>query len=194
MPTRRIGRTRWPVVAPPRLRSQERSISRLWKARTFSMATRKLSLRSGERDSVARSITACGTRISRGLTPSKRSVYSRRAASPLSRTSSTIRRAVILMLPDRNPPGRRRSRTTSCGSRAMASSFLTNRLPALLHGVGQGGDLTVEQTVGAAVGDEACRGGGDLIELHEVVLAQRRARSGEVHYALGQADEGRQFY
>src|SRR5215217_3648330 len=158
-----MGLTRCPVVAPAWLLSHERSISFSWKARTLSIATPKLSLISGERDSLARSRSLCGTRISCGLTPSKRSVYSRRAASPLSRTPSTIRRAAVLMLPDKNPPGRRSSPTTSCDSRAMASSFLTNRLPALLHGVGKGGDLTVAQAVGAAVGDEAGRGGGDLV-------------------------------
>src|ERR687897_2075322 len=185
-----MGLTRCAVVAPAWLRSHERSISFSWKARTFAIATPKLSSSSGERDSRPLSISLCGTQISCGLTPSKRSVYSRRAASPLARTSSTIRLAAVLMLPDKNPPGRRSSPTTSCGSRAMASSFLTNRLPALLHGVGQGGDLTVAQAVGAAVGDEAGRGGGDLIELHEVVLAQRRARGGGGPHALREGDEG----
>src|SRR5215213_8180317 len=194
MPARRIGRTRWPVVAPRRLRSQERSISRSWKARTFSMATRKLSLRSGDRISVARSISVRGTRISRGFTPSKRSVYSRRAASPLSRTSSTIRRAAVRISSERNPPGRRSSPTTSWGSLALASRFLTNGLSAFLHGVREGGDLLVTQAVGAAVGDQACGGGRDLIELDKVVLPQRRARRGEVHDALGEADEGGEFY
>src|SRR5215210_6174096 len=52
MPARRIGRTRCPTVAPLRLVSKGRSISRLWKKRTFSIATPKLSSISG--DSAAR--------------------------------------------------------------------------------------------------------------------------------------------
>src|SRR3954468_15760041 len=158
------------------------------------MATWKLALRSGERDSVARSISVFGTRISRGLTPSKRSVNSRRAASPLSRTSSTIRRAAVRISPERNPPGRRSSPTTSRGSLFLASSFLANRVSAFLHGGGEGGDLLVAQTVGTAVGDQSGGGGGDLIQLDEVVLAQRGARRGEVDDALGEADERRELY
>src|SRR5918993_3602793 len=188
-----IGRTRWPVVAPPRLCSQERSISRLWNALTFSMATEKLSLSSGERDSAAWAISSCGTRISRSLTPSKRSVYSRRAASPLSRTSSTMRRAESRISSDKNPPGRRSPPTTSLGTFPLASSFPT-KFSVPLYRVGEGGDLPVAQAVGAAVGDQARGGGRDLIEHDEVILAQRRARRGEIHYALGEADEGCEFY
>src|SRR5215204_2731127 len=194
MPTRRIGRTRWPVVAPARLRSHERSISRSWKARTFSMATAKLSFRSKDRDSTARSISLCGTWISCGLMPSKRSVYSRRAASPLSRTSSTIRRAASRTFSERNPPGRRNWPTTSPGSLSLASIFLTNRFSTPLHSVGQGYDLAVAQAVRATVGDQTRRRGGDLIEHNEVVFLQRRACGGEVDDTLRQPDEGRELY
>src|SRR5215210_660413 len=194
MPTRRMGRTRWPVVAPARLRSHERSISRSWKARTFSTATAKLSFRSKESDSTARSISLCGTRISCGRMPSKRSLYSRRAASPLSRTSSTIRRAASRTFSERNPPGRRNLPTTSRGSMSLASIFLTNGFSTPLHSVGQGHDLAVAQTVGAAVGDKTRRRGGDLIEHHQVVLVQGRARGGEVDDALCQSDQGRELY
>src|SRR5215210_1084874 len=194
MPTRRIDRTRWPVVAPARLRSHERSISRSWKARTLSIATAKLSFRSKESDSVARSISRCGTRISCGRTPSNRWLYSRRAASPLSRTSSTIRRAALRTSSERNPPGRRNSPTTTPGPLPLASNFLTNRFSTPLHGTGQGYDLAVTQTVGAAVGDKTCRRSGDHIEHHQIVLAQGRARGGEVDDALCQSDQGRELY
>src|SRR5918997_2759570 len=189
-----MGLTRCAVVAPAWLRSHERSISFSWKARTFATATPKLSSSSGERDSRALSISLCGTRISCGLTPSKRSVYSRRAASPLSRTSSTIRRATSRTSSERKPPGRRSSQITSRGSLSLASSFLTKGLIASLHRVGQGHDFTVAQAVRAAVGDQTRRRGGDLIEHHEVVLAQRRARRCEVDYALSEADERRELY
>src|SRR5918994_1839561 len=193
MPTRRIGRTRWPVVAPPRLRSHERSISRSWKARTFSMATAKLSFRSKGRDSTARSISVFGTRISFGRTPSKRSLYARRAASPLSRTSSTIRRAASRTFSERNPPGRRNWPTTSRGSLFLASIFLTNGSSTPCHSVGQGYDLAVPQTVSAAIGDQAGRRGGDLIEHHQIVLLQCGPCRGEVDDALCQSDQGREF-
>src|SRR5918994_153625 len=189
-----MGLTRCAVVAPAWLCSHERSISFSWKARTFAIATPKLSSSSGERDSRPLSISLCGTRISCGLTPSKRSVYSRRAASPLLRTSSTIRRAVSRTACERKPPGRRNSPTISAGPRLRASTFLTTWLAVPLYRVGQGYDLAVAQTVGAAVGDQTRRRGGDLIEHHEVVLAQRRACRSEVDDALCEADEGRQLY
>src|SRR5215217_1211704 len=180
-----MGLTRCPVVAPAWLRSHERSISFSWKARTLSIATPMLSLISGERDSLARSRSLCGTRICCGLMPSKRSVYSRRASSPLSRTSSTIRRAASRTFSERKPPGRSSSPITSRGSLALASNFLTKGPVAPLHRIGQGHDLAVAQAVSAAVGDQTRRGGGDLIEHHEVVLLQRRARRGEVDDAFG---------
>src|ERR687896_1388614 len=173
-----MGLTRCAVVAPAWLRSHERSISFSWKARTFATATPKLSSSSGERDSQPLSISLCGTRISCGLTPSKRSVYSRRAASPLSRTSSTMRRAASRTFSERNPPGRRSSPTTSRGSLPRASIFSTNGLPASVHGGREGGYLAVAQAVGAAVGDQARGRRRDLVQHHEVVLAQRRARGG----------------
>src|ERR687890_81326 len=179
MPTRRIARTRWPVVAPARLRSHERSISRSWKARTFSMATAKLSFTSKVSDSTARSISLCGTRISCGRMPSKRSLYSRRATSPLSRTSSTIRRAALRTFSERNPPGRRNWPTTSRGSLALASIVLANGSSAPIHSIGQGHDLAVAQTVGAAVGNQTRRRSGDLIEHHQIVLVQGRPRGGD---------------
>src|SRR5215203_3115991 len=189
-----MGLTRCPVVAPAWLRSHERSISFSWKARTFSIATLKLSSSSAERDPRALSISLFGTRISCGRTPSKRSVYSRRAASPLSCTSSTIQRAESRTVCERKPPGRRNTPAISAGPLLRASIFLTNVFAAPLHRVGQGYDLAVAQAIGAAVGDQTRRRGGDLIEHHEVVLAQRRACGGEVDDALCQADEGRQLY
>src|ERR687889_1927190 len=189
-----MGLTRCAVVAPAWLRSHERSISFSWNARTFAIATPKLSSSSGERDSRPLSISLCGTRISCGLTPSKRSVYSRRAASPLSRTSLTIRRAASRTACERKPPGRRNSPTISAGPLPRASIFLTKAFAAPLHRVGQGYDLAVAQAVGAAVGDQTRRRGGDLIEHHEVVLAQRRACGGEVDDALCEADEGGELY
>src|SRR5918995_4653881 len=186
--------TRCPVVAPAWLRSHGRSISSSWKARTFSIATPKLSSSSGDKDPRALSISLPGTRIFCGRTPSKRSVYSRRAASPLSRTSSTIRRAASRTAWERKPPGRRNSPTVSAGSLPRASNFLTTAFAAFLHRVGQGDDLVVAQAVGATVGDQARRRGGDLIEHHEVVLAQRRARGGEIDDALGEAYQGRELY
>src|ERR687889_2613271 len=163
-----MGLTRCAVVAPAWLRSHERSISFSWKARTFATATPKLSSSSGERDSRPLSISLCGTWISCGRTLSKRSVYSRRPASPLSRTSSTIRRAASRTAWERKPPGRRNSPTVSAGSLPRASNFLTSAFAAVLHCVGQGDDLVVTQAVGATVGDQARRRGGDLIEHHEV--------------------------
>src|SRR5215210_1155310 len=189
-----MGLTRCPVVAPARLRSHERSISFSWKARTFSIATPKLSSSFRERDPWALSISLLRTRISCGRTPSKRSVYSRRAASPLSRTSSTIRRAESRTAWDRKPLGRRISPTISAGPLPRASNSLTKAFAAPLHRVGQGYDLAVAQAVGAAVGDQTRRRGGDLIEHHEVVLAQRRACRGEVDDALCEADEGGELY
>src|SRR5215203_4748867 len=189
-----MGLTRCPVVAPAWLRSHERSISFSWKARTFSIATPKLSSSSGERDSRALSISLCGTRISCSLTPSKRSVYSRRSASPLSRTSSTIRRAASRTACERKPPGRRNSPRISAGSLPRASTFLTTGLAVPLHRVGHCYDLAVTQAVRATVGDQTRRRGGDLIEHHQVVLAQRRACRGEVDDALCEADEGRELY
>src|ERR671917_197550 len=189
-----MGLTRCPVVAPARLRSHERSISSSWKARMFSIATPKLSLSSGVRDSRALPISLCGTRISCGRTLSKRLVYSRRAASPLSRTSSTIRRAASRIACERKPPGRRNFPTISTGSLPRASNFLTNAFAAPMHRVGQGYDLAVAQAVCAAVGDQTRRRGGDLIEHHEVVLAQRSACRGEVDNALCEADEGGELY
>src|SRR5215211_4195249 len=180
-----MGLTRCPVVAPARLCSHERSISYSWKASMLSIATPKLSSSSGERDLRARSISLLGTWISCSLTPSKRSVYSRRAPSPLARTSSTIRRAASRTSSERKPPGRRNSPITSRGSLALASNFLTKGPVAPLHRIGQGHDLAVAQAVSAAVGDQTRRGGGDLIEHHEVVLLQRRARRGEVDDAFG---------
>src|SRR5215210_8907149 len=189
-----MGLTRCPVVAPARLRSHERSISFSWKARTFSIATPKLSSSFRERDPWALSISLLRTRISCGRTPSKRSVYSRRAASPLSRTSSTIRRAVSRTSSERKPPGRRSLPMTSRGSLSLASIFLTKVFSAPLDRVGKGYDLAVTQAVRATVGDQTRRRGGDLIEHHQVVLAQRRACRGEVDDALCEADEGRELY
>src|SRR5215218_7845620 len=193
-PARRMGLTRWPVVAPARLRSHGRSISFSWKTRTFSIAIPKLSSSSEESASRALSISLCGTWISCGRTPSKRSVYSRRAASPLSRTSSTIRRAESRTACERKPPGRRNAPTISAGPLPRASIFLTKAFAAPLHRVGQGYDLAVAQAVGAAVGDQTRRRGGDLIEHHEVVLAKRRACGAEVDDAFCEADEGRELY
>src|SRR5918998_5750279 len=158
------------------------------------MATLKLSSISAGSASRARSISSGGTRIGSGRTPLKRLVYSRTASSPRSRTSSTIRRAASRTSSERKPPGRRSSQITSRGSLSLASSFLTKGLIASLHRVGQGHDFTVAQAVRAAVGDQTRRRGRDLIEHHEVVLAQRRARRCEVDYALCEADEGRQLY
>src|SRR5919107_1259640 len=158
------------------------------------MATAKRSFRSKGSASKARSISLCGTRISCGLMPSKRSLYSRRAASRLSRTSSTIRRAASRTFSVRKPPGRRNWPTTSPGSLCLASIYLTNGFSTPLHSIGQGHDLAVAQTVGAAVGDQARRRGGDLIEHHQVVLVQGRARGGEVDDALCQSDQGRELY
>src|SRR5918994_4048987 len=189
-----MGLTRCPVVAPAWLRSHGRSISSSWKARTFSIATPKLTSSSGDKDSRALSISLFGTRISLGRTPSKRSVYSTRAASPLSRTSSTIRRAESRTAWERKPPGRRNSPAIPAGPLPRASNFLTKAFAASLHRVGQGDDLVVAQAVGAAIGDQTRRRGGDLIENHEVVLAQGRARGGEVDDALREADQGRKLY
>src|SRR5918998_2584872 len=189
-----MGLTRCPVVAPAWLRSQGRSISFSWKARTFSIATPKLSSSSGERAPRALSISLLGTRISRGRTPSKRSVYSRRAVSPLSRTSSTIRRAESRTVWERKPPGRRNSPTIPAGPPPRASNLLTKAFAALLHRVGQGDDLVVAQAVGAAVGDQTRRRGGDLIENYQVVLAQGGACGGEGDDALREADQGRELY
>src|SRR5918998_3397931 len=189
-----MGLTRCPVVAPAWLRSQGRSISFSWKARTFSIATPKLSSSSGERAPRALSISLLGTRISRGRTPSKRSVYSRRAVSPLSRTSSTIRRAESQTEWERKPPGRRNSPAIPAGALPRASSLLTRAFSVHPHRVGQGDDLVVAQAVGAAVGDQTRRRGRDLIENHEVVLAQGRARGGEVDDALCEADQRRELY
>src|SRR5918995_3261675 len=186
--------TRCPVVAPAWLRSHGRSISSSWKARTFSIATPKLTSSSGDKDSRALSISLFGTRISLGRTPSKRSVYSKRAASPLSRTSSTIRRAESRTAWERKPPGRRNSPTIPAGPLLRASNFLTKEFAALLHRVGQGDDLAVAQAVRAAVGDQTRRRGGDLIENNEVVLAQGRARGGEVDDALREPDQRRELY
>src|SRR3712207_1376748 len=88
---------------------------------------------------------------------------------------------------ERNPPGRRSRAATSAGIIPRASSLLTMEAPA--HRVEQRGDLLVAEAVGAPVGDQACRGARDLVEDHEVVLAQGVARGGEVHDALGEADE-----
>src|SRR5829696_1761869 len=189
-----MGLTRCPVVAPAWLRSHERSISFSWKARTFSIATLKLSSSSAERDPRALSISLLGTRISCGRTPSKRSVYSRRAASPLSCTSSTIQRAESRTVCERKPPGRRNSPTISAGPLPRASIFLTIAFDAPLHRLSKGYDLAVTQAVRATVGDQTRRRGGDLIEHHQVVLAQRRACRGEVDDALCEADEGRELY
>src|SRR5918998_2025163 len=183
-----MGRTRCPTVAPLRSTSHERSSSRSWKERTFSMATRKDSSRSTGSDPRACSISSSRTLIDPGRTPSKRSVYSSRASSPRSRTLSTMRRAAARISAERNPPGRRSSATTSSGSLSRASSFLTTEAPP--HGVEQGGHLRVAEAVGAAVGDETGGGVRDLVENDEVVLAQGGAGRGEVHDALGEADEG----
>src|SRR5215212_7632267 len=129
--------------------------------------------------------------MSCGRTPSKRLVYSRRAASPLSRTSSTIQRADSRTAWERKPPGRRNSPAISTDPPPRASNFLTKAFAAPLHRVGQGYDLAVAQTVGAAVGDQTRRRGGDLIEHHQVILGQRPARRGDVDDAIGEADEGR---
>src|ERR671921_1613041 len=134
------------------------------------------------------------TLISRGRMPSKRSLYSRRATSPLSRTSSTIRRAASRTFSERNPPGRRNWPTTSRGSLALASIVLANGSSAPIHSIGQGHDLAVAQTVGAAVGNQTRRRSGDLIEHHQIVLVQGRPRGGEVDDALRQSDQGREFY
>src|SRR5215216_6216915 len=186
-----MGLTRCPVVAPAWLRSHDRSISFSWKARTVSIASLKLSSSSGERDPRALSISLCGTRISCGRTSSKRSVYSRRAASPLSRTSSTIQRAESRTVCERKPPGRRNAPTISAGPLPRAYIFLTKAFAAPLHRIGKGYDLAVAQAGGAAVGDQTRRRCGDLIDHHEVVLAKRRACCGEVDDALCEADEGR---
>src|SRR5215210_2509858 len=158
------------------------------------MATRKLASISAGSVSRASSNSSGGTRIGSGLAPLKRAVYSRTALSPRWRTSSTTRRAASLTSFERKPPGRRSSPTTSRGSLPLASNFLTNGFSAPLHSVGQGYDLAVTQTVGAAVGDQARRRGGDLIEHHQVVLAQGGARGGEVDDALCQSEQGRELY
>src|SRR5215210_6425443 len=168
MPALLTGRTLWPAVAPLRLVSKGRSISRLWKKLTFSMATRKLSSTSRSRAALAISISSSGTLTESSRTLSKRSVYSRSASSPLSRMSATMRRA--------------------------ASRTLTKGDLVLLHGVQEGGDLAVAETVGAAVGDQASGGGGDLIEYRQVVLAERGTGRRQVHDALGEPDERSELY
>src|SRR5918992_5516896 len=181
-----MGRTFCPTT-PLLSISHERSSSRSWKERTFSKATLKESSRSAGSDPRACSISSSGTRIDSGRTPSKRSVYSSRASSPRSRTPSTMRRAASRISAERNPPGRRSSATTSSGSLSRASSFLTTEAPP--HGVEQGGHLRVAEAVGAAVGDQTGGGVRDLVEDGEVVLTQGGAGRGEVHDALGEADE-----
>src|SRR5919202_1400505 len=194
MPALRRGRTLCPVVAPSRLISHGRSISRSWNERTFSIATRKLSSTSPPRAALARFISPRGTLIGSGRTPSKHSVYSSSASSPLSRTSATMRLAAARMFAERNPPGRRSRATISPGSASRASSTLTKGDPVLLHGLHEGGDLAVAQTVGPTVGDQAGGGGGDLVEHDQVVLPERGPRRRQVHDALGEADERGQLY
>src|SRR5215207_3142313 len=103
--------------------------------------------------------------MSCGRTPSKRSVYSRRAASPLSRTSSTIQRADSRTAWERKPPGRRNSPAISTDRLPRASNFLTKAFAAPLHRVGQGYDLDLAaQALDVApcgVG-ELCRNPDDL--------------------------------
>src|SRR5215212_6306936 len=188
-----MGLTRWPVVAPSRLRSHERSISFWWKVHTFSIATQKLSMSSGERDPRALSIPLLGTRISCGLTPSKRSVYSRRASSPLSRTSATIRRAASRTFSSRKPPGRRSWGTNSLGPASRASTTLTNRDPGF-HSSYEASNLLVAKAVGTAVGDQARGGGGDLVENHEVILAQGSSGGRQIQNALSEAHERGELY
>src|SRR5919107_1999303 len=150
------------------------------------MATRNDSSKSAGSDLRACSISSSGTRIDPGRTPSKRSVYSSRAASPRSPTSSTMSRAASRISVERNPPGRRSSATTSRGPLSRASSLLTTGAPP--HGVEQGGHLLVAEAVGAAVGDEPGGGVRDLVEDDEFVLAQGGTGRGEVHDAIGEAD------
>src|SRR5215210_759788 len=194
MPALLTGRTLWPAVAPLRLVSKGRSISRLWKKLTFSMATRKLSSTSRSRAALAISISSSGTLTESSRTPSKRSVYSRSASSPLSRTSATMRRATSRTFSERKPPGRRSWETSSPGSASRASSTLTKGDLVLLHGVQEGGDLAVAETVGAAVGDQTSGGGRDLIEYRQVVLAERGTGRRQVHDALGEPDERSELY
>src|SRR5919202_3120021 len=194
MPALRRGRTLCPVVAPSRLISHGRSISRSWKERTFSIATRKLSSTSPPRAALARFTSPRGTLIGSGRTPSKRSVYSSSASSPLSRTSATMFLAAARTFSERKPPGRRSWATTSPGSVPRASSTLTKGDPVLLHGPHEGGDLAVAQTVGLTVGDQARGRGGDLVEHDQVILPECGPGRRQVHDALGEADGRGQLY
>src|SRR5919106_957796 len=82
----------------------------------------------------------------------------------------------------------------SLRSASRASSTLTKEKPVPLHCVYEGGDLTVAQAVGAAVGDQAGGGGGDGVEDHEVVLAEGGASRRQVHDAVGEANERGELY
>src|SRR5829696_6411846 len=189
-----MARTFWPVVAPLRLISHELPSSRSWKERTFSIATRKLSSTSGESVSLASSIWSTGTRTGSGHTPSNRSVYSKRALSPLSRTSATMRRAALRTFSERNPPGRRSRATSSPRSASRASSTLTKRELVPFHGICEGGYLLVAEAIGAAVGYKAGGGGGDLVQDHQMVLTEGRSSRRKVHDALGEPYERGELY
>src|SRR5579863_10058058 len=82
-----------------------------------------------------------------------------------------------------------RPRICSLSSAASASVRRSSRTGALQQLV----DCGRLQLVGDGVGDQARRALGDRLADHEVVLAQRRARGGEVDDRLDEAGQRREL-
>src|SRR5262249_34886320 len=138
-----------------------------------------------------------GSTRSGPLPPSKRSTYSRSAASPRARTSATI--PATASLTDSAPGASARTwAATSYGSPSARRSTAT---PASARRVGDDAAPPLHHLVDRArlelvrdrVGDEARGRLGDLLAHHEAVLLQRRACRGEVDDRLDEAGQRREL-
>src|SRR5436853_2270911 len=144
--------------------------------------------------SFARSAGTCKAAAEAGFQRSKRSVYSRRAASPRRRTASRIC-AVARSTPSSwvaSKASRRSSASSNPGSddesrRGSGTARLSERFDERRERVA----LQLER---GGIDDEPARDRKDLLDDAQAVGAQRIARIDEVDDRIGEADEGRQLH
>src|SRR3954470_13495166 len=137
-------------------------------AATLAIAVRSPARTSSASASPAGSISAAGTRTS-SLQPSKRSTKLRSAASPPPRTASTI----SATSPRTDAPPGASARSAAAAPAPLSRSTRTQAPHHLV-------DLRRLELVRDRVGDQPRRRGEQLLAHDEPVLAQRRARLGEV--------------
>src|SRR5260221_6111777 len=199
-PTRSSGVTRWPSVVPSAsVNCHDFARCRSWCLRIRAAACDIASPSS--RFNPERAFSSSGRNGSRSasratLNPSKRSVYSSTAASPLARTpariaatsSSTFWSNIVS-----NAVGalRRASKSGSVVESRAISNMLSRGLRELVE---QGLNVVAPELEGRLVDDEAGADRPDLLDRAQAVGAQRIAAGDQINDRVGQTHERRELH